>query len=404
MAKRTLFVHAEMYTPGGVVEDGWLLAGADGTIEKLGGPGDREWTGERGDAELVDCGGKLLLPGLIDIHVHGGGGFDVLSGTREGLEGMSRFHAAHGTTAFLATTATVAHDRLLRALRNAAACVGKTSGAELCGIHLEGPFLAATRRGAQSLEHIQPPERERIDEVLEAAGGRIRIVTLAPEREGGTEAVRYFRERGVTVSAGHTDATFAEMKAAVAAGATQTTHHFNGMRPFHHRDPGAAGAGLLLAALTTELVCDGFHVHPEAVRLLFEIKKPEGVCLITDALFCAGLPDGAYGSVVVRGGEIMLSDGSSLAGSALTTLQALRNAMTFTGLPLESVLPSLTKVPARQAGLLARKGSLEAGKDADVLLLDSDLKLEATYVRGRLVYDAKARPAGSREGSRDGTL
>ncbi|SDD42016.1 N-acetylglucosamine-6-phosphate deacetylase [Paenibacillus sp. UNCCL117] len=392
---KALYRNARVYTPGGPIKDGYVLVGTDGVIEAVGQmPGGEE---EEKDTILklageVDCGGMLLVPGFIDIHVHGGGGFDVLSGLPEELDGMSRFHAEHGTTAFLATTATVEHKRLLHALSQAGASVGQTSGAELCGIHLEGPFICKARRGAQSLEAIRLPDPEIMETYLEAASGNIRLVTLAPEVEGGLEAVRYLISQGITVSAGHTDATYEQMRRAVEAGVSQTTHHFNGMRPMHHREPGAAGAGLLLDELTTELICDGVHVHPAAVKLLFDVKRPERVCLITDALFCAGLPDGSYGDIVVRGGENMLADGSSLAGSSLTMLQALRNALKYTGRTLEELLPSLTSVPARQAGLQRHKGELKAGKHADFLLLDAELQLQATFVRGQLVY--RRRTAG----------
>jgi N-acetylglucosamine-6-phosphate deacetylase len=256
----------------------------------------------------------------------------------------------------------------------------------LAGIHLEGPFIDEVRRGAQSLEHIQRPSVEKMKAYVEAARGRIRIVSMAPEVEGGMEVVSFLTGLGITVSAGHTNATFAQMEAAAAAGLTHTTHHFNGMSPLHHREPGAAGAGLMLSELTTELICDGIHVHPAVVRLLFSLKGPHSVCMITDAVFCAGLPDGQYGSVTMKQGEILLADGVSLAGSGLTTLAALRNAIRFTGLTLETILPSFTSVPARQAGLSDRKGTLVKGKDADFVLVDADLALQATYVKGKPVY------------------
>ncbi|MDB4868354.1 MAG: N-acetylglucosamine-6-phosphate deacetylase [Cohnella sp.] len=381
---KKLFYNAKLYVSEGPVDSGWILVDESGKIAELGAHDETGPDSEK--TESVDCGGSSLLPGLIDVHVHGGGGYNVLDGSFEHLDGMSRFHAAHGTTAFLATTTTTQHENILRVLDSVSSMIGQLNGADLAGIHLEGPFIDAVRRGAQSLEHIQPPSMDKIKAYLEAARGNIRIVSMAPEVEGGMEAAAFLAGLGITVSAGHTNATFEEMQSAVTAGVRHTTHHFNGMSPLHHREPGAAGAGMMLDELTTELICDGIHVHPAVVKLLFSVKGPDSVCMITDAVFCAGLPDGEYGSVTMRHGEIKLSDGASLAGSGLTTLAALRNALKFTGLPLEMILPSITSVPARQAGLSDRKGSLAKGKDADFLLVDEDLQLQATYVKGKQVY------------------
>ncbi|TJY39836.1 N-acetylglucosamine-6-phosphate deacetylase [Cohnella pontilimi] len=382
--KQTMFDHAKLYLPEGPVDDGWMLVDENGRIAAAGANGEAR--PEDTTIVTVDCGGRGLLPGLIDVHVHGGGGYDVLGESFEHLDGMSRFHAAHGTTTFLATTSTTNHETILRVLDSVSSMMGELGGADLAGIHLEGPFIDAVRRGAQSLEHIQPPSVDKMKAYLEASRNSIRIVSMAPEREGGLELVSFLAGRGITVSAGHTNATLEQMKAAVSAGVRHTTHHFNGMSPLHHREPGAAGAGMVLPELTTELICDGIHVHPEVVKLLFAVKGPASVCMITDAVFCAGLPDGEYGSVTLKEGQVLLSDGTSLAGSGLTTLAALRNAVKFTGLPLERILPSITSVPARQAGLSDRKGSLSAGKDADFLVVDEDLELLATYVRGKPVY------------------
>ncbi|MEF3302723.1 N-acetylglucosamine-6-phosphate deacetylase [Paenibacillus sp. GYB003] len=378
----TIWTNAKLYTGYRVIDNGRMIVSGQGTIRAIGD----ELLPVPAHAQVRDCGGALLLPGFIDVHVHGGDGHGMMDASPEALDGMSRFHARHGTTAFLATTSTARADRIERALRCAAERVGGTPGAELAGIHLEGPYLNEKRRGAQSKEHLRLPQPEEIDAFVEAAGGHMRLVTLAPELEGGLAAVSRLAAGGITVSAGHSDATLREIEAAVQAGLTHTTHHFNGMSPLHHREPGLAGAGLALGELTTELICDGIHVHPAVVKLLFETKGPDKVCLITDAVSPAGLPDGEYGDVVVSGGEIRLKDGSSLAGSSLTMLQALKNAMRFTGYPLEKLLPSLTSVPARQAKLDRTKGSLAPGKHADFVLLTAGLELIATYVRGAEVY------------------
>lgn len=384
--RRLLAINGLIYAGSRAIEGGRLLIGVDGRIEAVGGA-ELEADG----AQVLDLDGKTVIPGLIDQHVHGGGGWQAMDATYEDLNGMSLYHAANGTTSFLATTESASEGRILDALHSAAAAAGRgLEGAELLGVHLEGPFLNPIRCGAQDKANIRPANPDELDRYLEAAGGLIRLVTLAPEIEGGMDAAERLTRAGVTVSVGHSDATLAQMREAIGRGATQTTHHFNGMSPFHHREPGVAGAGLICPELTTELIADGIHVHPDAVKLLFDVKGARGVCVITDAVYCAGLPDGEYGEATMKDGQVWLKDGSSLAGSSLTMFQALRNVLRFTGRPLAEVLPSLTEVPARQIGVSGRKGKLEAGMDADFLVLDGALELQSTYVRGCQVYAKKA--------------
>ncbi|REE78598.1 N-acetylglucosamine 6-phosphate deacetylase [Paenibacillus taihuensis] len=381
------YANAAVYTPHGIIERGLLLTDENGRIAAIG---DSAEHGVPADVPVYDASGLLLVPGFIDVHIHGGNGFSVMAAEREHLDGISRFHAKHGTTSFLATTTTAPLEQILHALDAASSIVlddeWDLGGAQLIGIHLEGPYIDVLRRGAQSIEDIRTPSAQEIEQIVEAARQQIRLVTLAPEVDGGMEAVRQLTGLGITVSAGHSNATYDQVREAVRAGLRHTTHHFNGMSPLHHREPGLAGAGLTLRELTCELICDGIHVHPAVVKLLFEARGPLNVCMITDAVTCAGLPDGDYGDVTMHGGQIFLKDGSSLAGSALTMGQALRNVISFTGLTLEQVLPSLTVVPARQVGVSAAKGSLESGKDADFVLLDQELNIQQTVVRGKTVY------------------
>lgn len=389
-----LWINARLYTPQGVIDNGRLLVSPDGRIGAVGGAEARP-----DDSGLIvrDLGGLSVLPGFVDIHIHGGGGGNVMDASYDSLDKISRFHARHGTTSLLATTTTGKIAAMERALDCAAEAMKRgTAGAEIAGIHLEGPFLNLQRIGAQNKEEIRLPEPGLIERFWEASQGRLRLVTLAPELDGGFAAVRRFAGKGVTVSIGHSDAVFDEVAEAVRCGASQTTHHFNGMSPLHHREPGVAGAGLVMPELTVELIADGGHVHPAVIRLLFAGKTPRKVCLITDAVACAGLPDGDYGELTMTGGQVYLKDGCSLAGSSLTMHRALLNVMRFTGLKLEEALPSLTETPARQAGLDDRKGSLAVGKDADFLIVDDELRIVATYVGGREVYRSGEPTGGSR--------
>ncbi len=417
---RTLWLNARIATPNGIIEGGGLLVDEHGVIRDIVADGDEAAIEAAGSAGAVgkagavgatgagggsadgatdtveadpgttvvrNLGGRLVLPGLIDVHVHGGGGFEVLRGEFAQLDGMSRFHAAHGTTSFLATLETAPPEQIERVLAaTKQAAEAGVSGAELLGLHLEGPFLNGKRAGAQNTAHIIDPDPRLAERFLAAADGCIRLVTLAPELPGGLALASQFAAAGATVSAGHTDATYAEIEQAVKHGVTHMTHHFNGMRPFHHREPGAAGAGLLLPELTIELIADGFHVHPEAIRMAFRMKPSDRICMVTDAVVCAGLPDGEYGHSVMEGGRVYLKDRSSIAGSTLTMIAALRNTLRFTGLPLPCVLPAFTSVPARQAGAAHRKGTLEAGKDADFIVVDEAYNLQMTVVRGRIVH------------------
>jgi len=384
MNKAMLLTNGRIYTPDRLIESGFIQVDTFGKIVAIGVMNELE------DIEMdvvIDLGGKQLLPGFIDVHIHGGDGCSFMDASYETIEKITQFHARNGTTALLATTSTSSKDKILTALeRLVEAQKQGVSGSDIVGIHLEGPFINEKRSGAQDKDTILAPDLHVLNEFVSAAAGTMRLVTLAPERENGLELVKYLVENNITVTAGHSDASYDEVIEAVQAGITHTTHHFNGMRPIHHRDPGLAGAGLLLPELTTELIADGFHVHPEMIKLLFQIKGSDKVCLITDAVFCAGLPDGEYDRVTVTNGEVYLKDGSSLAGSSLTMMKALKNVLHFTGLSLEEVLPSLTQVPARQAGISDVKGSLEVGKDADFLIVDEKLDIQSTYVRGRNVF------------------
>jgi len=342
--------------------------------------------------EVIDLEGKLLIPGFVDVHVHGGGGYDAMSGEVADIQGMSRFHASHGTTSILPTTLTADRASIERAVRSIVEAIRQgAEGADIAGIHLEGPFISPQRCGAQHPDHIREPSTEELDSYLRLAEGHVKLLTAAPERPHAMEMIRHAVQHGVTVSIGHSDAAFEVVQEAVRNGATHVTHLFNGMRPLHHREPGVAGGALLLDELTVELICDGWHVHRDLVEFVFRIKPDEKVVLITDAMSAAGLPDGddyQLGGLPCCkvDGQVRLKSSGDLAGSCLTLDEALRNAMQFTGRSLADVLPTLTINAARAVGIDDRKGSIAPGKDADFTVLDDRFRVTAAYVRGKCVF------------------
>ncbi|MFU8839763.1 MAG: N-acetylglucosamine-6-phosphate deacetylase [Nitriliruptoraceae bacterium] len=392
-----LLTNARVVVADGVLAPGWVLA-ERGVIAELGTGSPGEEVVDRCDGaagEVVDAGGRWLIPGLIDIHVHGALGHEVMDGDPAAIAVMARFYASHGVTSFLATTWTGTTDVTLRALRAVAEAMREPDpyGATLLGAHMEGPYLNPRRCGAQEASIIRPGDRDEMARFLDV--GVVRLMTIAPEVPGNLEVIRQGVDRGVTMSAGHTDATYDQLCAAVASGVRHVTHTFNAMRPLHHREPGTVGAAMTLAELTVELIADGIHVHPAAMRALFAARGAEAMVLVTDAIRAAGMPPGTYPigdrTVVVADGAVRLPDGA-LAGSVLTLDRALRNLWSATGAPLEVLWPTASRNAARVIGVDDRKGEIGIGRDADLVLLDEQLEVELTIVGGRIVHRATEEP------------
>lgn len=386
--------NANVYLPDRVLAGGSVYV-SGGRIARICGP--EEGAPEPGEADDVwDAGGSALVPGFVDVHVHGGGGADVMDAAddEEAIGRIARFHASHGTTSWLATTMTAPRHELARAVEGVARAMERgdaADGAEVLGLHLEGPFLNPRRCGAQHPASIRPFDWEEMKDLLERSRGAVRLVTLAPECGDALRWIGALRERGVTVSIGHSEADAETVRRAIEAGASHVTHLFNAMPPLHHREPGIIGTALLRNELTVELICDGFHVHPDVVKLVFAVKRRDRIALVTDAIAAVGMPDGEgyqLGGlpVTVKEGKAVLQGGGNLAGSCLTMDRALKQAVAFTGLTLSEVLPALTINPARQIGADGRKGSIEVGKDADLVALGPDLTVIRTYVKGVLVH------------------
>jgi len=328
----------------------------------------------------VDAQGAYLVPGFVDIHTHGAMGEDFSDGKPEGLQPMADYYAAHGVTSFLATTMTLREEVLAPAMHSLRD-FRYAGGAKCAGIHLEGPFLSFAKRGAQAAENLHLPDAALFDRLNEASGGKVKLVTVACEEEGGMDFIRHV-SRQCTVSLGHTVCTYEQAMEAFAHGASHATHLFNGMEGLHHRKPGIVAAAHDAGA-SVELICDGLHIHPAVIRLVHALYGDK-LNLISDSLRCAGMPDGDYTlggqPITVKGGKACLSGTDTLAGSSISLLDAVRNVVRF-GLSLPDALYAASTAPAEAAGL-KDVGSIQAGKAADLLLLDRDLNLLAVYVDG----------------------
>ena len=380
--------HARVVLPGCVVEDGWLAT--DGAlIRAVGGPGDPIPAAADEIGAALDLKGRHLVPGFIDMHVHGGGGGAFSSGQVEQAKHAIAFHQGHGTTTIVASTVTGALDDLERYIGELA---GLVEDGRLAGIHLEGPFIARSRCGAHDPSLLRDPDPASVRRLLKAGHGTVSMVTLAPELPDGLAATALLADSGVIAAFGHTDATYTQANQAIGRGARVATHVFNAMRPVHHREPGPVTAALEHEDVFVELVNDGLHVHPSVVSLVFAAAGAHRVALITDAMEAAGAPEGRYPlgplTVEVANGAVRVAGTDTLAGSTLTMDQAFRNTVREVGVPIEQAAVSASLTPARALGLADRVGSLEPGKSADLVVLDDDLRVEAVMRRGEWVHGA----------------
>ncbi len=341
------------------------------------------------DAQVIDANGGFVAPGLVDIHIHGYLGEDTSDGKPEGIFKMANGILKNGVTSWCPTTMTVSSEEIQTALEVVRSLKEQSKtweGAEILGVNLEGPFINPNKKGAQAGEHIQKPNAQFIIDNADI----ISVATLAPEMEGGCEAIREICENcNVRISVGHSDATFEETLAGIEAGATHITHLFNAQTPLHHRNPGVVGAALL-ENVTTELIADTFHVHKGLFELIARIKGDDLV-LITDCTRAGGMPDGEYTlggqPIIVNGIQCLLQDGT-IAGSVLKLNDAVKNLRDSTDLPFWKVVSAASLAPARAIGVHHRKGSLEAGKDADIIITDSDFNICKTIIGGEVQYEA----------------
>ncbi|MEW9526896.1 N-acetylglucosamine-6-phosphate deacetylase [Microbispora sp. NPDC049125] len=373
---------ARVVTPAGA-HDGWLTV-EDGRITYVG----------RGRAprEGLSLEGRTVVPGFVDIHTHGGAGGSYPDGDPESAAAVAAFHLGHGSTTALASLVTAAPDTLARA---AAALADLCEQGLIAGIHFEGPYISKARCGAHDPALLREPDRGELRALLKAGRGHVRMITIAAELPSALDVIRDAAGEGVIAALGHSDATYEQTLAGIEAGGTVATHLYNAMPPLGHRAPGPVAALLQDERVTVELINDGVHVHPAMLRLAVHEAGPDRAALITDAMAAAGMGDGRYPlgpmTVDVENGVARLSEGGAIAGSTLTMDAAFRRTVREVGLPLADAARMASLTPARVLGLDDRIGSIEAGKDADLVVLDDDLRVEGVMKRGVWVR----RPAAS---------
>lgn len=389
-----LLNNARVILPDRVLEDGFLIV-RDGRIVEVG-------SGFGGNqdqfSEVTDCGKQYLSPGFIDLHTHGGGGCDFMDGTVEDIVTAARSHLKHGTTSIVPTTMTSSDEDLYLFLDNfKEAAKRKDSMPELLGVHLEGPYFAPAQAGAQPPEYMLKPEPEYYRAVLNYGEGTIMRWSCAPELPGALKLGDELQKRGVMAAIGHTDASYEEMCQAVLHGYSHVTHLYSGMSSITRKEGrrilGAVEASYLLDELTVEIIADGIHLPPELLRLILKCKNHDSICLVTDSMRGAGMPKGpsVLGSkknglpVMIEGGIAMMPDRSGFAGSVATTDRLVRVMTKQAGLSMWEAVKMITINPARFAGVDKRKGSLEPGKDADLLVFDDDICVQDVYVSGKKI-------------------
>ncbi|MHA5048640.1 N-acetylglucosamine-6-phosphate deacetylase [Streptomyces sp. SD15] len=377
MATSKVLAGARVVLPTGIVDGGRVIV-----------EGARIAATAPENAQVIDVRNHWLVPGFVDLHNHGGGGASFTSGTvDEVLKGIHT-HRLHGTTTLVASTVTGDMDGLAQ---RAGLLSELAEQGDIAGIHFEGPFISPCRKGAHSEELLRDPDPAEVRKLIDAARGRATMVTLATELPGGIDSVRLLAEHGVIAAIGHTDATYEQTREAIDAGATVATHLFNAMPTLGHRAPGPIAALLEDDRITVELINDGTHLHPAALQLAFHHAGADRVAFITDAMDAAGFGDGRYLlgplEVEVSDGVARLVEGGSIAGSTLTLDRAFQRAVTVDRLPVEDVVAALSANPARLLGRYDRVGSLEPGKDADLVILDTDFALKGVMRRGEWVVD-----------------
>ncbi len=374
--------NGRIYTEAELIERGYIIV-KDDKITDIG-KGDYE-----GALTTYDAQGQHVLPGFIDIHMHGGYGEDAMDASYEGLKHLAESLLSEGTTSFLATTMTQSDENITKALENIIEYQKQQDvlkAADIVGIHLEGPFISEHKVGAQNPAYVQRPSIEKVQQFQKTANNQIKVITFAPEVEGAHETLEALHNQ-IRFSIGHTVATFDETNEAVARGAKHVTHLYNAGTPFEHREPGVFGAAWTNDSLSTELIVDGIHSHPTAIQIAYKQKGNTRFFLITDAMRAKGMPDGEYDlggqNVIVKGSEARLASGA-LAGSILKMNEGLKNLIQYTGDSLDNLWRVTSLNQAIALNIESQKGSLKVGKDADIVIVDDEITVQTTIKAGEI--------------------
>jgi N-acetylglucosamine-6-phosphate deacetylase len=381
----TIITAARLVTPVEPIEEPVVVV-EDGRITALWSRNSAEIPAGR----LLNFPDLVLAPGFIDIHIHGGAGRDAMEADESALAQIERQLVKHGVTAYLPTTVTAPHEKILEALEGLGKLIttaNKNQGRAVpLGIHLEGPFISHEKRGVHPPQNLVPPTQQAFDRFWQASAGTIRMMTIAPELPDAAETIRHARMLGVHSSLGHSNATYQQAQSGISAGADHATHTFNAMRALDHRDPGILGAVLENDELTADIIADGIHVHPSVLKLFLRAKGADRAILITDAISATGMPDGVYS---LGGLEVQVSNGrceyqGKLAGSVLTLDRAIRNVMSFAGWQLQQAVRLASLNPAQRLGISDQRGLLAPGRLADMVVLTPKGEVAHTIIGGEI--------------------
>ncbi|WP_088072016.1 N-acetylglucosamine-6-phosphate deacetylase [Gottfriedia luciferensis] len=371
----------KVYTPEQVIDIGYIVI-ENGKINNV--------TTKKPSCEILDFSGYRAIPGMIDIHIHGISGYDTMDASIHSLKEMSTALARHGVTGFLPTTLTHDFDRIKMAIKIVSEAMGQTSGAEIIGSYVEGPYITPEHRGAHPVKYMRDLSVDELNELIKVSNSTIKVMTIAPEKENAADAIQFLTEKGIHVSIGHTNADYEQTNNAIENGAKISVHTFNGMRGFNHRDPGCLGAVLTNDECFCECIADLQHVHPGGIKLLYQAKGKNRIILISDSMAAADLPDGDYTlgtlTVKVENKVARTIETGSLAGSTTNLLECLKNTIEVLGIPLEDVLPMVALNQAKLLKIDHEVGSIESEKKANIVLVDENLNIQATFINGEIVY------------------
>lgn len=387
-----LFKNLSIYLEDAIIPSGYLIA-VNGKIASYG-PIEQLNMETMNHVQIFSFPkGYKMIPGFIDIHTHGAKNAEVMDAKIDSLKVMATTLPEEGTTSFLATTMTQNEKEIDHALATVTLYMEQeeqTGKAEILGVHLEGPFITASKAGAQPLDAIKKPDLTLFKKWEKIASDHIKLVTLAPEEDHALLLISYLKEKNIVSSMGHTDALYEEVVMGIQAGISHVTHLYNAMRGLHHRDPGVVGAALLYQELMVEMIVDGFHIHPEIVKLTFQQKGRDGIILITDSMRAKWVDDGISSlggqKVIVKNGKALLENGL-LAGSTLKMIDGVHNMMNYTGCTLEDAIRMACYNPAKQLGILEKKGSIKPNKDADLVVLNTSNEVIMTICKGKIAFN-----------------